>query len=297
MSAERGLSIMYKRFVIDQNDVKNLTSDISAKSLWDKSDYEEWNRSLKDTLKEYIKKSSLEGSLDAEVICNKFFPEENIPIFISHSHADKSIAQKFAIWIKENFDLLSFIDSDLWGNYSTIQSELDEFYSAEMGDRYDLEKKNICSAHVHMMLTYALTRMIDKADFFIFVKSDHSVTMKDSIEKASSSWIFHELETASLISEKRNFVDLQMQSPSPLMEAQDVQIHYPIPLENFYLLTKDGLEQNVSNYKKQKMNDLTWKCFDNYAKEQMWMGGQGFIPSNRDIAMNCFMRNCKIIRK
>ena len=288
---------MYKRFFINQDDVEKLTTGVTATSLWDEKEYEEWKSSLKDTLKGYIDTSSLDGSLDAEIICDKFFPEKNIPIFISHSHADKTVAQKFAIWLKENFDLLSFIDSDLWGNYNVIQSELDDFYSAEMGARYDLEKKNICSAHVHMMLTYALTRMIDKADFFIFVKSDHSVTMKDSIEKTSSSWIFHELETASLISEKRNFVDLQMQSPRPLMEAQDIQIHYPIPLEGFYYLTKANLEQNASNYRKQKMDDRTRKCFDNYAKEQMWMGGEGFIPSNRDIAMNCFMRNCKIIRK
>ncbi len=288
---------MYKRFFINQADVEKLTTGVTATSLWDEKEYEEWKSSLKDTLKGYIDTSSLDGSLDAEIICDKFFPEKNIPIFISHSHADKTVAQKFAIWLKENFDLLSFIDSDLWGNYNVIQSELDDFYAAEMGVRYDLEKKNICSAHVHMMLTYALTRMIDKADFFIFVKSDHSVTMKDSIEKTSSSWIFHELETASLISEKRNFVDLQMQSPRPLMEAQDIQIRYPIPLEGFYYLTKANLEQNASNYRKQKMDDRTRKCFDNYAKEQMWMGGQRFIPSNRDIAMNCFMRNCKIIRK
>ena len=133
---------MYKRFFINQDDVEKLTTGVTATSLWDEKEYEEWKSSLKDTLKGYIDTSSLDGSLDAEIICDKFFPEKNIPIFISHSHADKTVAQKFAIWLKENFDLLSFIDSDLWGNYNVIQSELDDFYAAEMGVRYDLEKKN-----------------------------------------------------------------------------------------------------------------------------------------------------------
>lgn len=67
---------MYKRFFINQDDVEKLTTGVTATSLWDEKEYEEWKSSLKDTLKGYIDTSSLDGSLDAEIICDKFFPEK-----------------------------------------------------------------------------------------------------------------------------------------------------------------------------------------------------------------------------
>ena len=177
---------MYKRYCIEQQEIEKLTGALEAKSLWDEPKYAEWKKTLQQKLENYIENNPRNEKLKADEIYNLFYPEKDIPIFISHSSKNKDIAQKLALWLKEKLGLYSFIDSDLWGNISEIQSSLDNKY-CKSGTKFDYEKRNQCTAHVHMILTYALTRMIDKSDFFIFVKSNKSVSLQDSVQRTNSS--------------------------------------------------------------------------------------------------------------
>lgn len=288
---------MLKSFFITQQSVNILTRGITAKSLWNEEKYKEWNDSLDEKLEQYIENLPGGESLKADKIYNLFYPEKDIPIFISHSSANKDVAQKLALWIKDNLGLYSFIDSDLWGNINVIQNILDEKYCLNSRGMYEYDKRNNCTAHVHMILSYALTRMIDKADFFIFIKSNNSVSIEDSVERTSSSWIFHELVTASLIKKKCHFKILDSSKKKYLVEAcvGTIPISYPIPLDGFNRLNSQKLTSIAQIY-----SDLRLSSQDNKKNRQnmaYWTAvcGEEGIPSNKTIAKNCLLgykRNC-----
>lgn len=282
---------MLKSFFITQQNVDILTRGITAKSLWNEEKYKEWNDSLDEKLEQYIENLPGGESLKADEIYNLFYPEKDIPIFISHSSANKDVAQKLALWLKNKLGLYSFIDSDLWGNINVIQEKLDKKYCPNGKKGFDYDKRNMCTAHVHMILSYALTRMIDKADFFIFVKSDSSVSLEDSIERTSSSWIFHELVTASLIKPKCHFKILDPSKKKYLVEAcaGKIPISYPVPLDGFNTLNSQKLTSIAQIY-----SDLRLSSQDNKKNRQnmaYWTAvcGEEGIPSNKTIAKNCLL--------
>lgn len=279
---------MLKNFFITQQEVDALTQGMSPKSLWDDKKYEVWNNSLEGKLQKYIENVSGQETLKADQICNLFYPEKDIPIFISHSSKNKDVAQKLAIWFKEKLGLLSFIDSDLWGNINVIQKTLDEKHCKKENDEYDYDLRNMCTAHVHMILSYALTRMIDRADFFIFVKSDSSVSLEDSIERTNSSWIFHELVTASLIERKNHFNIFDQKKKRNLMEANlgRIPISYPIPLDGFNTLDSQVLKSIEQEYSSLNFEGASFKKYQNKA---YWIAKIQKEPSNDEIAKNCLL--------
>lgn len=279
---------MLKRFFITQKEVDSLTKRISPRSLWNEEKYKEWNQSLNGKLECFIRNKSGKESLKADEICDLFYPVKNIPIFISHSSTNKDVAQKLAIWLKEKLGLFSFIDSDLWGNINTIQKTLDNEYCRNEKGCYDYDKRNMCTAHVHMILSYALTRMIEKTDFFIFIKSDGSISLEDSIERTNSSWIFHELVTASLIERKAHFKIFEQDKKRSLVEAysEKISISYPIPLEGFDMLSSKVLESVEQEYSSLSLDGETLKKYKN---ETYWKAKINRIPTNELIAKNCLL--------
>lgn len=281
---------MYKRYCIEQQEIEKLTGALEAKSLWDEAKYAEWKKTLQQKLERYIENNPRNEKLKADEIYNLFYPEKDIPIFISHSSKNKDIAQKLALWLKEKLGLYSFIDSDLWGNISEIQRSLDNKY-CKSGTKFDYEKRNQCTAHVHMILTYALTRMIDKSDFFIFVKSNQSVSLQDSVQRTNSSWIFHELVTASLIRTKSSFE--LFPTGQLLCESRQkppIPISYPIPLDDFDMINRENLISMAEAYSNLRMDKETGS-FGKYQLAHFWgqiRKGQG-NPSNDVIAKNCLL--------
>ena len=283
---------MIQKFFIEQADVEKIAGGYSAESLWDEDDYEEWKESLQQNLLDYIKSVPGGEKLKADEICNMFYPEAKVSVFISHSSKDKAVAQKLALWLRDNLDLYSFIDSDLWGNIEEVQKILDDEY-CDPSPNYNYKKRNLCTAHVHMILAYALTRMIDRVDFFIFVKSDGSVFIENALERTTSSWIFHELVTASLIKTRSSFDVFGESRTVNLCEAQEsaaLQISYPIPLDDFEKLDKGKLQSVARNYSSLKQNDG-----DSFSRlfelKKYWstiLKKEG-IPSNEVVAKNCLL--------
>jgi hypothetical protein len=92
---------MYKRYCIEQQEIEKLTGALEAKSLWDEAKYAEWKKTLQQKLEKYIENNPRNEKLKADEIYDLFYPEKDIPIFISHSSKNKDIAQKFALWLKE----------------------------------------------------------------------------------------------------------------------------------------------------------------------------------------------------
>ena len=153
-------------------------------------------------------------------------------------------------------------------------------------------KRNQCTAHVHMILAYALTRMIDKADFFIFVKTNDSVSLEDSIERTNSSWIFHELVTASLIKSNSSFEIFPIRTTGMFCESETdkpIPISYPIPLDGFDTLNHERLKSIADAYSDLKMDGKG--SFARYQIKQYWLAKNvgKEIPSDDIVAKNCLL--------
>ena len=187
---------------------------------------------LKKKLSAMIENSSIgEGDLSADSIWGDWFPEVQADVFISHSSKDADLAKSFAVWLKSNFNLTSFIDSEIWGHSDALLKKIDdEFCPHPNGTSYSYELRNGSTAHVHMMLSYALTRMIDKTECFVFLESDNSVTANDSISGTYSPWIFHELATVDTIEPKieRQMVKVANYSQKHFSEGKALKVKYPI---------------------------------------------------------------------
>lgn len=188
------------------------------------------NSSISSKLEGMIRSSSTE-KLSAESIWDEWFPEVNADVFISHSSKDADMAQRFAILLKAIFHLDSFIDSEIWGHSDDLLKKIDDEYCPHSnGTSYSYELRNGSTAHVHMMLSYALTRMIDKTECFIFLETDNSVTVNDSISGTYSPWIFHELATVDTIESKRKrlLVKEASESLQNFCDANALKVEYPI---------------------------------------------------------------------
>ena len=175
---------MFRSYALDLDEIYDLIKDENVSSI---------SKSVKKEKRESDLRRILNGKevLVAKKICNLFFPvEKECHVFLSHSGHDKQKVQMFAQWLKKNFEINAFVDSDLWGSIEELKEEID-----------DAEKKtNDCfsydtSMHVNVMLCHALTQMIDYAECFIFLKtSNSSITHKSPKESITfSPWIFYEL--------------------------------------------------------------------------------------------------------
>lgn len=151
-----------------------------------------------------LKLGKLKGPLDGSLIQNEWFPtSKGFDVFISHSHADRDAAVKLAGFLFQTFGLTCFIDSCIWGYSDELLRELDNHYCKIEGtNSYSYESRNGSTSHVHMMLTNALAMMIDNSECLFFLNTPNSVTIKDSVKKTYSPWIYTEVGISKWI-EKR----------------------------------------------------------------------------------------------
>ncbi|WP_373482987.1 hypothetical protein [Acetobacterium sp.] len=199
--------------------------------------------------------------LDGNLIESDWFPEINADIFLSHSHADEKLVISLAGWLYEKFGLHTFIDSMVWGYSNNLLKLLDDKYCLNSSKNYSYEKRNISTSHVHMMLSTALSKMIDKCECVFFVNTPNSITVSENIEKNNhtlSPWIYTEIETTRMIrhrklSEYRNVNSIINESAANFSkEREDLKIRYNIPLEDLIDLT-DG---DLIEWQKQRQQDI-----------------------------------------
>ncbi|ESU34124.1 hypothetical protein G3A_02690 [Bacillus sp. 17376] len=123
-----------------------------------------------------------DGSLDGSALQQDWFPEVKADIFLSHSHGDQKLTMAFAAMLKEQFGLTAFIDSCVWGYANDLLKKIDDVYCRnKKGDMYDYDQRNFSTSHVHMMLSAAFTKMMDKAECLIFVNTPNSITTSDVV--------------------------------------------------------------------------------------------------------------------
>jgi hypothetical protein len=218
---------------------------------------------LKAKLSKMIHNSSLQTEiLDAESIWDEWFPEVKADVFISHSSKDVDLAKSLASWLDQYCRLTAFIDSEIWGHSDTLLKELDDKYCVKdrsngKATTYSYEKRNGSTAHVHMLLCYALTHMIERTECFIFIESHNSVTAEDSVEGTYSPWIFHELATVDTIELRKP--ERLAKGPGDVLIAESVapRIKYPFLRKRLIQIDSSILSQwQDSSVQKQQVHPL-----------------------------------------
>lgn len=143
------------------------------------------------------------GKIDGSKMQANWFPQIEADVFISHSHRDEDLAIVLSEWLHSEFGLSVFIDSCVWGYSDSLLKLVDDEYCLNIGGQtYNYTKRNYSTSHVHMMLSTALTMMIDKAECILFLNTPNSITPYDVVSKTKSPWIYSEIAMTGLVRQK-----------------------------------------------------------------------------------------------
>ncbi|WP_026838865.1 hypothetical protein [Gillisia sp. JM1] len=193
--------------------------------------------SVRPRLKEYILPK---GTIDGDKIMADWFPEVKSHLFLSHSHNDLKNAVYIAGALYTEFKILTFIDSTVWGYSNDLLKIIDDEYcKSESGETYDYQSRNYSTSHVHLMLTSALSKMIDNCEVIFFLNSPNSVSTKSITERTNSPWIFSEISTTKIIRKitpnrlkelTKMFSDTVMLNES---QRSQLRIEYNLELSHF----------------------------------------------------------------
>ncbi|MFM5185876.1 hypothetical protein ACEUAF_19450 [Aeromonas veronii] len=184
-----------------------LISNDEKQVFLSRGEYKEFLALQKTKIKESLDELYLEdGSIDAEKMQNAWFPSmSDMHVFISHSHKDASLAETLACWLYENYNIKSFLDSHVWGYSNTLLNKLDMKYAySKHSNTYNYQVRNLTTSHVHMMLSSALSSMIDSCECLLFINTNNSIansglTKEITDDRTPSPWIMFELMLSSTI--------------------------------------------------------------------------------------------------
>lgn len=187
------------------------------------------------------------GNLDGAKMQANWFPQISTDVFISHSHSDEELAIAFSQWVYEAFGLDVFIDSCIWGYAGNLLKLIDNEYCLNpSGDTYNYNKRNDSTSHVHMMLSTALSMMIDKAECIIFLNTPNSIIPNEVISKTKSPWIYSEIAMTRLIRQKP-IKDYRIKrltesfSKGEKIEDKTLTVEYAIDKDHLNELTTNNL--------------------------------------------------------
>lgn len=177
--------------------------DAELSSLLDLDEHQPITRTISDA--EMLQ--SVESN-NANWILDNWFKEYKADVFLSHSSVDGDLARKVA-GLLSSLGLKVFVDSELWGRVECLQRKIDDKYAVlrqtnGVVETYDYAKRNVTTGHTHVLLTYALTRMINATECFMFLSTPRSViSCSEATLETYSPWLFHELEVANVIEQQK----------------------------------------------------------------------------------------------
>lgn len=202
-----------------------------------------------------------EGEINGSLLRDHWFPEISADIFISHSHADEKLALSLSGWLKNQFGISCFIDSAVWGHSDELLKIIDNHNCWQEKSRtYNYKRRNGTTSHVHMMLSTALSRMIDVSECVIFVSTPNSVSTSENLDsQVSSPWIFYELSQMEVI-RKRPVSDYRMVkkaerhdfSAKEESDEKRVKINYRVDFDSLTNIQLTDLNRWDEEYKNDK---------------------------------------------
>lgn len=234
---------MYKGYQI--NSIPEFTvKQIERGKLMHEINQEQFKNAIEEHLTE-------KGQIDVNSIETKWFPLINADIFISHSSTDSDDVYGLAGWLHEKFKLIAFVDSAVWGNSNTLLKDIDDKYCKNTdGKSYSYESRNRSTSHVHMILSMALTKMIDKTECILFYKTPNSIKLNEQIEKTTSPWIYSELIATQVLRRhnERRILKHGMSITESFQNSQIPDFLYDVPLSEMPELNKSILEEWASSH-------------------------------------------------
>ncbi|MFD1631105.1 hypothetical protein [Pseudopedobacter beijingensis] len=193
----------------------------------------QYEETVKKTLKSYALK---EGTLDGSKMQSNWFPQVKADIFISHSHRDEKRAIALAGWLYKVFGIKSFIDSCIWGYSNELLRLIDNKYCFQESSRtYNYNSRNYSTSHVHMMLSVALTMMIDQTECIFFLNTPNSISASSIIDKTESPWIYSEIAMTQMIRKKkprRHISGIEKLEKGGKLNESELRIQYNIDLSH-----------------------------------------------------------------
>lgn len=180
--------------------------------------------------------------LNGDEIQQNWFPKVECDVFISHSHKDTGLAVAIAGWLYKEFDLLAFVDSEIWGNSQDLLKEIDELFCRnDDGNTYDYLRRNQSTSHVYLMLNMALAQMIDNTECLFFLNTPSSVCLDDIKDsKTLSPWIFSEINLSNIlrlrIPERLSITSSYSTGGALNERANDSMMNHSLDLNNFISL-------------------------------------------------------------
>lgn len=221
---------------------KNLKKAMLKKRL--KDEYSSCNERFNGNLDRYIK---ADGSIDVSRILADWFPSIDAHVFISHSREDHNLATDLAEWLQAKFNIVSFIDSYVWGYVKDLLKEIDEKYSRNTdADSYDYELRNHTTANAYMMLAASLVKMIDETEIVIFVNTKNSVIQGKKNPQTHSNWLYYETLITNLIRQtnrKRTGIVKEGTEMTKSLQKQGPKFSYDVDLKNLEKLDLGILQQ------------------------------------------------------
>jgi hypothetical protein len=204
-----------------------------------------------------------EGLLSATSIMEDWFPQIKADIFLSHSHKDENTALILAGFLYKKLNIKTFIDSTIWGYSNDLLDKINKKYCYNSEKKtYDYRKSNNASTHVNLMLSNALSKMIDNCECVFFLNTPNSISSKDTIDKTYSPWIFSEISTTQIIKKKtpkRLKLQTVMFSDSVKLnenKRSELLVEYDIELSHLTDLDSDDINKWVSLNNRIPMNPL-----------------------------------------
>lgn len=205
-----------------------------------------------DVSKSLDKYFNVDGSIEGTELQSDWFPEIKCDIFLSHSHKDEDLAKGLAGWLYQKIGLKVFIDSCVWGYSLELQKKIDNEYSLFEDDsaKYDYTKVMYSTSHVHMMLSTALTMMLDKTESVFLLKTPNVISTKKTIEQTESPWIYHEIAMTRMIRRKKlsDYREKELIKHRHFNEQAQLKIKYDVDTSHLYDLNRMDLHYWESSF-------------------------------------------------
>lgn len=185
------------------------------------------------------------GKIDGTKMQSNWFPTIDADIFLSHSHKDLVLAKTFAGWLKDKFDISTFIDSCVWGYSDNLLKQIDNDHCRTGDNLYSYDSRNFSTSHVHMMLASALTMMMDKAEVLFFLNTPQSLSTDDIKHKTMSPWIYFELTTSRFIRKPipDRLVPKVLNDGYSMVKTANLDIEYTVDFCEFIELRADQINE------------------------------------------------------
>lgn len=252
---------MYRGFNVDM-----AGADLDSLAEYEKVGREIHEGNKKQVIGKLDSFKNSKGDLLASQIIAGWFPSIEADVFLSHSHKNSKLVIQIAGWLKERFGITAFIDSCIWGYSENLLKIIDDEYCYQPTEKtYNYSKRNRSTAHVYMMLSTALTKMINDCECIFFINTPESISPKTYIETegtTDSPWIYSEIAMTSLVQKRSPKAHRERMLTKAALANESytfdhaLQVEYDVDLTHLTPLTVETLEKWHNSSAKQGAETL-----------------------------------------